>query len=365
MNRSRRSAIWISLVALVVAACSPGASPSPSSAASPAASSATSPSAAGSTSPAASSGGASIESVCEAAAAEGTLVQWGGSDEEVATAFYDVFAETYPGIEYEYLSIRPSEGAQRLISESALGQPVTVDLVSFEPNTLVGMIERDLVDQDVDWTGLGVDEALVTDQGAVLWSRNGQAITYNTELVDEATLPDTWEELIDPQWADGKIVVDPRGRPFDKLSLVWGEEQTLDYVERLKAIGPAIIEGGTAGMVAVGSGEAMLTTGGLTIETQEQQAVGAPLEIKYLDVVTTEDAIVSVLEGAPHPNAAICYSVWLASDEGQEAVNEINFGGAVLEGLPPDSVVRSIETDAEAEQVAAMSEKINEIWTSP
>jgi iron(III) transport system substrate-binding protein len=241
---------------------------------------------------------------------------------------------------------------------------VTVDLVSFEPNTLVGMLERGLVDQDVDWVGLGVDEALVTDQGAVLWSRNGQAITYNTDLVDAAALPDTWEELIDPQWADGKIVVDPRGRPFDKLSLVWGEEDTLDYVRRLKDIGPAIIEGGTAGMVAVGSGEAMMTTGGLTIETQEQQAVGAPLEIKYLDVVTTEDAIVSVIADAPHPNAAACYAAWLASPEGQTAVNEINFGGAVLEGLPADSVVRSIETDEEAEFVAEMSTKINEIWTS-
>jgi iron(III) transport system substrate-binding protein len=304
---------------------------------------------------------ANIDEACKAATTEGALTMWGGSDQEVAVAIFNEFAKTHPGIKYDYLALRPSEGAQRIITESAARRAPSVDLVSFEPNTVVGLIERGLIDQDIDWKTLGVPESVITSQNAILWSANAQGIVYNTNLVSAADLPTSWDDLLDPKWK-GKIVVDPRGRPFDKLSLIWGDQKALDYVEKLKANSPIIIEGGTAGMVAVGSGEAAITTGGLTIETQEQQAKNAPVAFQYLDAITTEDAILSVIAKSDHINAAYCYAAWMGSDEGQDAIERISYGRAELKGLPEGAKVTSIQTPAQAESVAAMSAKIAEIW---
>ena len=355
MDNSGRRKILIPVLGLLLAACSGGGTAAPTTA--PTGGSPTD-------APASREPGMGMDAACEAAADEGSLVFWGGSDEEPVRATHDVFAEAYPGIELEYLSISPSDGAQQLITLNASNQPIEVDLVSFEPNTLVGLLARDMIDLDVDWAAVGVDPAVVNDQNSVRFDSNGQAILYNTDEVDEGDLPSTWEELIDPQWADGKIVVDPRGRPFDKLALAWGEEQALDYVTRLKAISPAIIQGGTAGMVAVGAGEALITTGGLTVETKEQQALGAPVDIHYLDVVPTEDAILSVLAGAPHRNAAICFVAWTASEEGKAHLLETRFLEPVLSEVPATSEIVSIETPDDAEFVSEMSGKISEIWTS-
>jgi oligopeptide/dipeptide ABC transporter ATP-binding protein len=125
---------------------------------------------------------------------------------------------------------------------------------------------------------------------------------YNTDKLTPDQLPDTWEELVDPAWA-GRVIVDPRGRPFDSIGLAWGAEQTIDYVNRLKDIAkPLVIEGGTAGLVAVAGGEADITTGGRSAETLEQQAEGAPIGIKYMDVVSTIDNYNIALKDTAHPN---------------------------------------------------------------
>jgi iron(III) transport system substrate-binding protein len=302
-----------------------------------------------------------IDAACSKAEDEGTLSMWGGSDEEVARPIFDEFAKTHPGIKYEYLAVRPDEAAPRIITESAAGEPPSIDLVSFEAYTVVGLLERGLIDEEIDWTTLGVPESRVTAQNAVTWSSNAQGITYNTDLVTADELPESWDDLLDPKWR-GQVVVDPRGRPFDKLSLIWGEEKTLEYVQKLKENQPIIIEGGTAGMVAVGSGEAAITAGGLTIETQEQQAASAPVAFQYLDAITTEDAILNVLSEAQHPNAAYCFAAWMGSDEGQDVIEEISFGRAELEDLPPAADAVGIETVEEADQVSGMSETIAEIW---
>lgn len=305
----------------------------------------------------------SREAVCAAAQEEGTLVQWSGIDEEVGVALFEAFSETAPGLELEYLSISSDDGVARIITEAAAGR-TSVDFINGPPQDLFPLFDRDLV-EDVDWDALGVNPDLVNSQGLIVFNQNGQGVLYNTELVGPDELPTTWEDLLDPKWG-GKIVVDPRGRPFDGLSLAWGEEQTLDYVRRLKELNPILIEGGTSGMVAVGGGEAPLTTSGLTIETREQQDLGAPVDIQYLDVVSIRDSRGTVLKDAPHLNAAMCYGAWLGSDEGQKAVQDIYMKGArlQLDSLPETTQVVVPETPEDAESMESVINQVAEILTS-
>ena len=340
--RSAKATLYLSVCALALAACGGG----DAEASKPEAAAADVPT--------------TLEAACTKGVEEGALTIWGGSDEEKVRGLFDEFSKTYPGMTMEYLSIRPSEAAQRLVTEDAAGQAPEVDIVSFDPDSLSSLMSRNMVMTDINWEPLGVPASRVTEQDSVLWAKNATGITYNTDLVPEADLPNTWDDLLNPKW-QGKVVIDPRGRPFDKMSLEWGKEKTLDYIQKLKANQPVVIEGGTAGMVAVGSGQALMTAGGLTIETKEQQATKAPLEIKYLDVITSEDDLLSVMAKSEHPNAAICFSAWLGTDEGQAATLKIGYGAADL-NLPPGVTAIGIETPEDAAFVQEMSEEISKIW---
>jgi ABC-type Fe3+ transport system substrate-binding protein len=68
--------------------------------------------------------------------------------------------------------------------------------------------------------------------------------------------------------------------------------------------------------VAIASGQAKLNTNIRDAETAEQQAKGAPVDIKYLDYVIEDDSYNAVVKGAPHPNAAACLIAWLNGPDG-------------------------------------------------
>lgn len=304
-----------------------------------------------------------LDELCQRASAEeGKVVYWHSPSNSIA-ALIPLFNERYPGIEVEPLEARPEDHVPRLIAEVTAGQQVTPDvlhgiLVNFAP-----LAERDLIDTSTDWAALGVRPDLIHDTlNTVRSYRSLNGLAYNPEKLKPEDLPNTWEELIDPRWV-GQLIVDPNGRPFAELSLKWGVDKTLDYVQRLKdTVKPLVIAGGTAGMLAVAGGEASLTASGRSDSLLEQQAEGAPLAIKYLDTIVTIDGYNAALKGARHPLAAQCWMAWF-STVGQELYNTYEFKTNDPEGLPADADLVLQSTAADADQVFAISEQIGKIFT--
>lgn len=322
----------------------------------------------GSASAGASGGGggtaASYEEACEAGAEEGSLVHWHNHSDGINDV-YAAFNEEHPDITVEGLEMTPDDAAQRVLTEVGAGRDVSVDIIAGQADVFQEIINQDLQNTDIDWVANGVPEDLVHDTNMVRIHRIAIGLGYNTESLSPEDLPNTWEELIDEQWL-GEVVVDPRGRPFDQLSLVWGEDEALDYVQRLHdVVQPLVIEGGTDGLLAVAGGEAEITTGGRTAETLEQQAEGAPLELKFLDFVPTIDNYNLVLADAPHPNAALCYALWFSAHGGQEVYNEAEFksNDTIPAGAPEGAEIVTVETLEEAEQVSAIGREMGRIWT--
>lgn len=304
------------------------------------------------------------EEYCAAGAEEGALVHWHNHSDGIQDV-YAAFNEDHPDITVEGLEMTPDDAAQRVLTEVTAGRDPSVDIIAGQADVFQGVINDGLVNTDIDWTQFEIPEDLIHDTNMVRIHRIAMGLGYNTDSYTADDLPDTWEELIDEQW-QGDVIVDPRGRPFDQLSLVWGEDEALDYVQRLHDVAePLVIEGGTAGLVAVAGGEAAITTGGRTAETLEQQAEGAPIEIKFLDYVPTIDNYNLVLGDAPNPNAAICYAIWFSAHGGQEVYNEAEFktNDTVPTGAPEGAEVVTVETLEEAEQVSEIGREMGRIWT--
>lgn len=61
----------------------------------------------------------------------------------------------------------------------------------------------------------------------------------NSKLVPEAERPKTWDEVVDPRWK-GRIGVANTIHHFVRLSQVWGDERTTDFVKKLAALQPRL-----------------------------------------------------------------------------------------------------------------------------
>jgi iron(III) transport system substrate-binding protein len=310
--------------------------------------------------------GGDLDAVCDAGAEEGSVVFWGSEETSTQDKLAADFAATYPGIEVEFQALRPEEITQRLVLESSSGRDSGVDVVEGNLDAFAPLVDRDLVDQSVDWAGYQVRDSLVTDSGMVRSSRVANGLVYNSDVLSEDDLPTTWDELLDPQWR-GTVVVDPRGNPLQSLAVEWGVERTVDYVQQLKdTVQPVVIEGGTSGMLTVASGENKLTTNGRSAETLEQQAQGSPLEIHYLDVIPTSDFYQAVLRAAPHPNAAACWVGWLTGEEGSAKVLEYAYksNDDIPPGAPDGAVIAATETPEQVKDTVEAARQISEIWAS-
>jgi iron(III) transport system substrate-binding protein len=305
----------------------------------------------------------SLDEVCAAAQKEGELVSWNSEDPEAYEKIFGEFEKTYPGIKLTSVEVRPDDLVQKMVTESAAGHPSGVDAISITMDKAGPLLDNHLLNGDIDFTKMGVDANHIGDGNTVRTERIAIGLAYNTDQVADADLPTTWDQLVDSKWS-GKVVVDPRGDPLQLLAIVWGEDKTVDFVTRLSQTDkPQIVQGATAGLLTVASGENKITTNGRSAETAEQQAKGAPVKIKYLDVVPAVDYYTAVPAAAPHPNAGACWAAWLNSDAGRKAKQEYAFKGNV--DLPQEAAggqLAAIDEPQESTLVANTAEKISAVW---
>ena len=272
-----------------------------------------------------------LDAICAAGASEGSLQYWAQLEATNFEKIKSAFESAQPGITVELLPIEASESTQRIITESGAGRN-TADVTVGTLADLQPLQERDLLDTSVDWPAAGVAENLVTPENSVRVYRVPLGLVFNTGATTPDAIPDTWDAVIDPKW-DGKFITDPRGNVEPYFALAWGKERTLEYVRKASELHPILVEGGTAGMLAVAAGQAPFTLYGRADSNLEQRAKGAPIDIKYLDIIPTTDFYNAVVVGAPHPNAAACFVGWLASPDGAKVYSEVEF--KTNDDLPP------------------------------
>jgi iron(III) transport system substrate-binding protein len=304
---------------------------------------------------------AARKAVCDAGAKEGKLVYWNNLAKP--DDIIEKFNEEYPDIDVQSTTLRPDDSAQRVAVEHSAGRAITADIIYGGIDVWGSAIKQGLIDTSVDWTSLGVPADHVTqDTHMIRIFRVAAGITYNTDKLKATDLPDKWEDLVDPKWAN-KIIVDPRGRPFDQLALDWGEAKVTSFVQQFKQVDkPVIVEGGTAGLVAVAGGQGLFTTGGRSAETEQQKQKGAPLEIKYLDLVPTFDSYHGLIKGAAHPNAAKCFMAWDATDGAAfHLKTEVETNEDLPPGTPAGAKLLTTDTPQKADLVADMSKKVGDL----
>src|SRR6266581_517852 len=147
---------------------------------------------------------------------------------------------------------------------------------------------------------------------------------YNTDLVKREELPVTYGDLLQPRWA-GRITIEGTDVLwFAAVAKAMGEDKGVVYFRRLAAMRPEIRHGHihTAQLVASGEVPFFLTAYNNNIETLKLK--GAPVDWKPLQPAFGQAAAIGVSRYAPHPHAALLFTEFVLSKEGQEILKSGN-----------------------------------------
>jgi len=147
---------------------------------------------------------------------------------------------------------------------------------------------------------------------------------YNTKLVKREELPAAYEDLLQPRWT-GKITIEGTDVLwFAAVAKAMGEDKGIAYFRKLAAMKPEIRHGHihTAQLVASGEVAFFLTAYNNNIETLKQK--GAPVEWKALQPAFGQAAAIGLSRYAPHPHAALLFTEFVLSKEGQEILKAGN-----------------------------------------
>ncbi|MEU7811978.1 extracellular solute-binding protein [Pseudonocardia sp. NPDC049154] len=263
-----------------------------------------------------------LQGVYDQAKSEPVLTWYSSQEPALNDAVVAAFTRQYPGVKVESLRLATGPLGVRYAQERAAGA-VTAGLVTLaDPNFVdqglsAGWFER------FDKTALP-DLARLPDRffadGVATTGVNVLGIGYNTSEVQDP--PRTWEDALAPEY-EGKILLgDPRNVPsYVALARVLNEKVAPDFLERLVAQQPTVVDSMVPGTQQLAAGEAALAFPDVLSVTKPLADKGAPIDFVVPEPTTGVEFASMISAGSASPNAARLLYDFLFTDAGQQAFN--------------------------------------------
>jgi len=257
---------------------------------------------------------ADMEQLIEAARAEGTVDVYSTVTVEDMTLLNAAFEEKY-GVRVNLWRGSASGILQRATTEARAGR-FAVDVIE-APGSEMESMAREGLFREVELPVYSelMDGAYVEGRPWVATRLIIFALGYNTNLVDAADLPQTYQDLLDPKWR-GKIGVEATDyNLFMSLTDSMGGEPGIQLFRDIQAVnGFSVRMGHTLLGNLVVSGELPIGLNLYRHFLEPAKRSGAPIDYVYLPPVFAVPSGAAVSARAPHPNAALLYMQFLLTD---------------------------------------------------
>jgi iron(III) transport system substrate-binding protein len=160
------------------------------------------------------------------------------------------------------------------------------------------------------------------------------ALVYNRNLVKPSEAPKTYQDLLDPKWK-GKMMFDPEAAfIMAAMEQAWGKEKARDYLSRLAKQDLIFRRGTTLTSQLIAAGEQPIAIAINAETTADMRDKGAPLGFSVLPPRIIKPNGFFVAKKSPHPHAALLFTDWALSEEGQKVL-AIELGkGVAIKGIP-------------------------------
>lgn len=149
-------------------------------------------------------------------------------------------------------------------------------------------------------------------------------IAYNTKLIGPNDVPRSYEDLLSPRLA-GKVGLEAGDVDwFGAMVKHMGEQQGLAFFRRMAAAKPQMRSGHTLIGQLVASGEIPIAANIYNHNAERVAVRGAPIRWKALTPTFGRPNAIGVARHAQHPHAALLFTDFLLSREGQTILKERN-----------------------------------------
>ena len=149
-------------------------------------------------------------------------------------------------------------------------------------------------------------------------------IGYNTRLVKPAEVPNSYEDLLHPRFV-GRIGLEAGDVDwFGAMVKHMGEERGGSFFRKLAAAKPQVRSGHTLMGQVLASGEIPVAANIYNHNVERLAVKGAPIRWKALTPTFGRPNAVGVARRAAHPHAAMLFTDFLLSREGQTILKERN-----------------------------------------
>src|SRR5882762_4955165 len=243
------------------------------------------------------------------AAKVGSIIWYESSPDDAADKIAAAFNKRFPNVKLEH--VRDTGGnliGGRIVQESQ-GDTRTADVATSGAAIMMPLKERNLM-KELDWRAFGLSAELAPTSYGVVTTSVVYVIVYNTALVKEADAPKGWNDLLDPRW-DGKIGIWVRGEGQGALAASWGVDKAVDYVRKMNARHPVLLQSTFPLAQQVAAGE-ILVGFGLNHSAQIPIRRGAPIKVVVADPAPISTLYSFVPVKAKNPSGGALLALWLA-----------------------------------------------------
>ncbi len=149
-------------------------------------------------------------------------------------------------------------------------------------------------------------------------------IGYNTKLIKPEEVPSSYADLLHPRFA-GKLALEASDTDwFAAIVKFMGEEKGLAFFRKLAETKPQMRNGHTLMAELVSSGELPITATIYNHNIERLKVRGAPVEWKALTPTFARPNAIGLVPRAANPHAAMLFTDFMLSPQGQELLKERN-----------------------------------------
>jgi iron(III) transport system substrate-binding protein len=212
---------------------------------------------------------------------------------------------------------------QRALTE-AMGKRFEVDVIETNGPEMEALGRENLISEFFSpYLADLPPDAIPTHKKWIADRFNFFVAAYNTNKIKPEEAPKTYEELLDPKWK-GMIAIEAEDVEwFASTVKKMEEDKGLDYFRKLAEMDLMFRKGHTLITELVASGEVPLTLTVYNHKAQKLKDKGAPIEWMPLQPAIARPNGIGVATNAPHPHAALLFTDFMLSPEGQELLNSL------------------------------------------
>lgn len=285
----------------------------------------------GTSTPGTSAAPGSWDAVVQAAETEGSVTYYSNDNAPVDQAIVDAFEKKYPQIKVNYTRLSDQDLAARVQQEAQAGINAADVVRSGDPtltvsndNNLFQTLTPDLLPSLADYP-----QNAYRHPWAVATAYSLYAIAYNTDEVQGADIPTTWQDVLKPEFKGEIEYSNPVGSAthmawLDAMQKLYGDS----FLQQFAQQGFTVQDGGTPGAQAVAAGSGKLALVVYAGNVTGLKSQGAPIDYVVPTPTLVKADSLTVMTKAPHPNAARVFADFRLSAEGITAMCSTTVAGS-------------------------------------